>query len=131
MPAPASVVIPMNMHIGAPAKPVVKAGDIVSVGQMIGEPSAFMSVPVYASVSGKVTKVDKVTGSNGSAADAVYIESDGEMRPFEDLKPPVVTNFDEFVAAVRSSGVVGLGGAGFPTAVKLGVKDLSRSMRCC
>jgi electron transport complex protein RnfC len=126
MPAPASVVIPMNMHIGAPAKPVVKAGDIVSVGQMIGEPSAFMSVPVYASVSGKVTKVDKVTGSNGSAADAVYIESDGEMRPFEDLKPPVVTNFDEFVAAVRSSGVVGLGGAGFPTAVKLGVKDLSQ-----
>ena len=126
MPAPASVVIPMNMHIGAPAKPIVKAGDIVSVGQQIGEPGGFVSVPVYASVSGKVTKVDKVTGANGASADAVYIESDGEMRPFEELKAPTVNDFDSFIAAVKNSGVVGLGGAGFPTAVKLGVKDLSQ-----
>ncbi len=126
MDAPASVVIPMNMHIGAPAKPIVKAGDIVSVGQLIGEAGGFVSSPVYASISGKVTKVDKVTGANGAGADAVWIESDGEMRISEDVKAPVVTNFDEFVAAVRASGVVGLGGAGFPTAVKLGVKDLSK-----
>lgn len=126
MGAPAGVVIPMNMHIGAPAKPIVKAGDIVSVGQLIGEPGGFVSSPVYASISGKVTKVDKVTGANGAGADAVWIESDGEMRISEEVKAPVVTNFDEFVAAVRASGVVGLGGAGFPTAVKLGVKDLSK-----
>ncbi len=126
MDAPASVVIPMNMHIGAPAKPVVKAGDIVSVGQLIGEAGGFVSSPVYASISGKVTKVDKVTGANGAGADAVWIESDGEMRIFEGIKAPTVTNFEEFVAAVRDSGVVGLGGAGFPTAVKLGVKDLSK-----
>ena len=71
MDAPANVVIPMNMHIGAPAKPVVKAGDIVSVGQLIGEANGFVSSPVYASISGKLTKVDKVTCSNGAFADAV------------------------------------------------------------
>ncbi|MBP5197698.1 MAG: electron transport complex subunit RsxC [Lachnospiraceae bacterium] len=125
MPAPKSVVIPMNMHIGAPAKPVVQEGDIVGVGQLIGEAGGFVSSPVYASVSGKVTKVDKITGTNGASADAVFIESDGQMRPFEGIKAPTVTNFEEFVAAVRDSGIVGLGGAGFPTAVKLGVKDLS------
>lgn len=125
MPVPSSVVIPMNMHIGAPAKPVVKVGDMVGVGQLIGEAAAFVSSPVYASISGKVTKVDKIVGSNGALADAVFIESDGEMRPFEGIKPPKVTNFDEFIAAVRDSGIIGLGGAGFPTAVKLGVKDLS------
>lgn len=125
MNTPASVVIPMNMHIGAPAKPVVKAGDIVSVGQLIGEAGGFVSSPVYASISGKVTKVDKVTGANGASADAVWIESDGQMTVCENIKAPVVTSFEEFVAAVRDSGIVGLGGAGFPTAVKLGVKDLS------
>lgn len=126
MPAPASVIIPMSMHIGAPAKPVVKAGDIVGVGQLIGEPGGFVSSPVHASISGKVTKVDKLLASNGSMVDAVWIESDGEMRPFEGITPPTVTTFEEFVEAVRNSGIVGLGGAGFPTAVKLGVKDLSK-----
>ena len=111
MPAPKSVVIPMNMHIGAPAKPVVQEGDIVGVGQLIGEAGGFVSSPVYASVSGKVTKVDKITGTNGASADAVFIESDGQMRPFEGIKAPTVTNFEEFVAAVRDSGIVGLGGA--------------------
>ena len=126
MPAPASVVIPMNMHIGAPAKPVVKAGDIVSVGQLIAEPGGFVSSPVYASVSGKVTKVDRITVSTGATAEAVFIESDGQMQVFEGIKAPTVTNFDEFVQAVRDSGIIGLGGAGFPTSVKLGVKDLSQ-----
>lgn len=126
VPAPKSVVIPMNMHIGAPAKPIVKKGDLVEVGQVIAEAGGFVSSPVHASVSGKVTKIDRIVASNGAAVEAVFIESDGNMTVSADVKPPVVTNFEEFVAAVRNSGVVGLGGAGFPTAVKLGVKDLSK-----
>lgn len=126
MPAPESVTIPMVMHIGAPANPVVKAGQSVAVGDLIAQANGFVSAPVYASISGTVKKIDAIPASNGSSMNAVVIESDGEMRVSESVKPPVVTNFDEFIAAVRNSGVVGLGGAGFPTAVKLSVKDLSK-----
>lgn len=121
---PAEVTIPMSMHIGAPAKPVVKAGDEVKVGQLIAEAGGFVSSPIYSSVSGKVKKLDEILGAGGQTMTAVVIESDGEQTPFEGIKPPVVTNLQEFLNAVRESGVVGLGGAGFPTAVKLTVKDL-------
>ncbi|MBQ4381795.1 MAG: electron transport complex subunit RsxC [Oscillospiraceae bacterium] len=126
LPPPETVVIPMSMHIGAPAVPAVKVGDTVKVGQLIAEAGGFVSSPVYASVSGKVKKIDEIPASNGRKMKAVVIASDGLMEPWEGIARPEVKDFESFVAAVRSSGVVGLGGAGFPTAVKLGVKDLSK-----
>jgi electron transport complex protein RnfC len=126
IPVPAEIVLPMSMHIGAPSKPAVKAGDEVKVGQLVAEASGFVSSPVYASVSGKVKSVDTFEGANGARTTAVVIASDGLQTPCEALQPPVVTNMDEFLNAVRDSGSVGLGGAGFPTAAKLKVNDPSK-----
>jgi len=123
---PETVTIPMSMHIGAPAKPVVQAGDEVRVGQLIAEAGGFVSSPIYASVSGKVKKLGELLGSNGRSMPAVILESDGLMTPFEGIRPPKLETLQDFLAAVRDSGAVGLGGAGFPTAVKLSVKDLSQ-----
>lgn len=102
MPIPKTVVIPMAQHIGAPAKPVVNVGDTVGVGQVIGEAAGFISAPVHASVSGTVKKIDTMANSNGGTMTAITIESDGEMRPHESVVPPTVTNYEEFVAAVRA-----------------------------
>jgi electron transport complex protein RnfC len=126
LPLPKIIVLPMSMHIGAPAKPVVKAGDQVAVGQLVGEAAGFVSSPVYSSVSGKVKSVDAFMTAAGQKTTAVTIESDGLQTLWEGLRPPSVTNLEEFLQAVRDSGVVGLGGAGFPTAVKLTVKDLDK-----
>lgn len=125
MAPPKTVTIPMSMHIGAPARPVVKVGDLVKVGTLIAEAGGVVSSPIYASVSGKVTKIPDILLSSGTTAPAVVIESDGEMTPEEALMPPVVNSRDSLLEAVRASGVVGLGGAGFPTHVKLNV-DPSR-----
>lgn len=121
MPAPKTVILPMSQHIGAPCVPTVKKGDEVKVGQVIGDSDKFMSVPIHASVSGKVTAVSDVKLANGRISQAVTIESDGLMTLDESIAPPKVTNKEEFLAAVRASGLVGLGGAGFPTHVKLTV----------
>ena len=126
MPVPAVVTIPMSMHIGAPAKPVVKIGDEVKVGQLIAEAGGFVSSPVYSGVSGKVKKIDDMLMSGGQFVPAVTIETDGLQTVSESIAPPKVESLQEFLDAVRLSGVVGLGGAGFPTAVKLTVKDLSQ-----
>ena len=126
MAPPAEVVIPMSMHIGAPAKLLVKVGDQVQVGQMIAEASGFLSAPIHASVSGKVKKLDEIISAAGRNMTAAVIASDGLQTPYEGIQPPQVTNMQEFLDAVRDSGVVGLGGAGFPTSVKLNVKHLSQ-----
>ena len=126
IPTPKTVVIPMNMCIGAPAKPVVNVGDTVCVGQKIAEAGGFVSAPIHASVSGTVTAIGPMLASGGNSVTAITIESDGNMTPWEGITPPTVDSFDSFVAAVRESGMVGLGGAGFPTSVKLAVKDLSK-----
>ena len=121
MPVPAMVALPMTQHIGAPCKPVVKVGDTVDVGQVIASSDAFVSAPIHASVSGKVKKIDKITMPDGGKVDAVFIESDGEQRLSPDIKPPEVNSLSDLITAVRSSGLVGLGGAGFPTSVKLNI----------
>lgn len=119
MPAPESVCIVMSQHIGAPSTPTVKVGDKVFVGTKIAEAGGYVGAPMHSSVSGTVKKLDKFLCSNGRSTDSVIIESDGEMTPDPSIKAPTVTNLDEFCDAVRASGLVGLGGAGFPTAVKL------------
>lgn len=126
IPVPNTVTIPMSMHIGAPAKPIVKVGDEVKVGQLLAEAGGFVSSPIYSGVSGKVKKIDEVLMSGGQYVPAISIETDGQQTLLESLAAPEVTNLQQFLDAVKNSGVVGLGGAGFPTAVKLSVKDLSQ-----
>ncbi len=119
MPVPSTVSLSMLHHIGAPATPVVKAGDRVYVGTLVGEAAGYVSSPVHSSVSGTVKKIEKVLNSQGRETEAVIIESDGEMTPDPEIRAPQITDFASLSAAVRASGLVGLGGAGFPTSVKL------------
>ena len=115
------VTIPMAMHIGAPSTPIVKVGDLVKVGTKIAESSGKISVPVHSSVSGKVKAISDILLSNGQKGQAIVIESDGEMAVDEAVKAPTVESKEDFVRAILDSGVVGLGGAGFPTHVKFDV----------
>ena len=119
IPAPASVVIPMSQHIGAPATLVVKVGDKVCVGTKIAEAGGFVSAPIHSSISGTVKKIEPFLSSNGKSVPSVIIESDGEMTVDPSITPPTIKGIDDLCNAVRESGLVGLGGAGFPTAVKL------------
>ena len=121
--APKLVTIPMSMHIGRPAKPVVKRGDEVKVGQLIAEADGYISSPVHSSVSGKVQKIDEMTTAMGAKTSVVVIESDGLQTVSETVQPPDVHDLASFVEAVRSSGSVGLGGAGFPTFVKFSINN--------
>ncbi|MBR6510388.1 MAG: electron transport complex subunit RsxC [Clostridia bacterium] len=122
MEIPQTVAIPMSMHIGKPAVPIVKAGDLVKVGTKIAEADGYISSDIYSSVSGKVIKLTDYLLYNGSTTTAVVIESDGEMTPDNTIAPPVVNSQKDLIDAVKASGIVGLGGAGFPTYVKLNVE---------
>ena len=121
MPSPKTVTIAMQQHIGAPCKPVVAIGDTVYVGTVIGDSEAFVCAPIHSSVSGSVKAITKIVLPGGSAVEAVVIESDGLDTPDPSIAPPVVENVQDFLRAVRASGLVGLGGAGFPAHVKLSV----------
>ncbi len=124
MPLPKEIKLMMQQHIGAPCKPVVKKGDTVHVGQLVGETTAFVSSPIYSGVSGKVKAIEPVMASSGNLVDAVVIETDGLQTLCEDVCLPEVTNRESFIEAVKKSGLVGLGGAGFPTFIKLSPKNL-------
>ena len=121
MPVPALVKIPMSMNIGRPATPIVKPMQKVQVGEKIAEAGGFVGAPIHSSVSGTVKKLEEMLLFHGGTCQAIVIEPDGEQTPWEGLKAPELTDFDSFINAVRDSGVVGLGGATFPTSVKLKV----------
>ena len=126
MPVPSTVTIPMSMHLGAPCEPLVKMGDLVKVGQKIGDSSAPFSAPIHASVSGKVKQITEFRNAMGATSKAVVIEVDGEQAISEEVTVPVVNSREDFINAVKESGVVGLGGAGFPTHIKLNPKNLDQ-----
>lgn len=124
MPVPDKVYISMAQHIGAPCQPKVAVGDLVKVGQVIGDSEAFISAPIHSSVSGKVTAIDKALSSAGVWDLIVTIETDKNQEALEEIAPPQITDKDSFIKAVRNSGLVGLGGAAFPTHVKFNPKNL-------
>lgn len=124
MPPPQTVHIPMSMHVGAPCAPTVAVGDHVKVGQVIGNSEAFVSAPIHASVSGDVVAMQDITYLNGARTTTIVIDSDGLMEVDASIAPPVIENRADFVKAVRASGCVGLGGAGFPTHVKFAPKNI-------
>ena len=121
-PDPETVVIPLSMHAGAPANPVVQVGDTVKVGQVIGESAGFISSPVHSSVSGTVTAIEDHGHATRGECLSVVIRSDGKNTLHESVQPHKGLDDltpDEIVEIVRDAGIVGMGGAGFPTSVKL------------
>ena len=121
LPPGKTVVIPLLQHIGAPATPLVQKGQRVRLGEKIGEPKGLISAAVHASVSGTVVAIEPRPTPAGNAVPVVVIENDGsdERFPHAALKAPADLTPEEVVAAVREAGIVGMGGAAFPTAVKL------------
>ena len=121
-PEPKTVVIPMSMHLGAPANVIVSVGDTVKVGQKIGEAAGFISAPVHSSVSGTVVAIEERPHATRGTCLAVVIESDGKNEIHESVKPNKSLEEltpDEIIEIVKEAGIVGMGGAGFPTYVKL------------
>ncbi|SHJ59081.1 electron transport complex protein RnfC [Dethiosulfatibacter aminovorans DSM 17477] len=121
-PVPSVVVIPLAQHIGAPCDPVVKVGDSVKVGQKIGESQAFVSSPIHSSVSGTVKKIELRQSPGGAKVKSIVIESDGLMTVDESVKPRGTVDSlspEELKGIIKECGLTGMGGAGFPTHVKL------------
>lgn len=124
MPVPEHVIIPMSMHIGAPAEPVVKKGDTVMVGTLIGKAGGFVSANIHSSVSGTVLDVAPMRMVNGVMTTAVAIKSDGHQTVDPACVPPAVSDKASLLAAIQACGLVGVGGAGFPTHVKLAAENV-------
>ena len=122
-PDPETVVISMSQHLGAPANPIVQVGDTVKVGQKIAEAGGFISAPVHSSVSGTVVAIEpRLHATRGDQVMAVVIQSDGKNTVHESVQPHKDLDSltpDEIIEIVREAGIVGMGGAGFPTCVKL------------
>lgn len=126
-PLPKQAVFPLSQHIGAPAKPVVKKGDKVKVGTVIAEAGGFVSAPIHSSVSGTVAKVDTAIDATGYQKPAIYINVEGDeweetidrSDTLETLAQHPELTPEEIVSRVKDAGVTGMGGAGFPTHIKL------------
>lgn len=120
-----NLIYPLSQHIGAPASPIVKKGDHVLKGQKIAEAGGFVSAPVYASVSGTVKGLEKHFNPTGSKVDCIVIENDGEYEEIEyqPVRPLEELTREEVIGMIGEAGVVGMGGAGFPTRVKLSPKE--------
>ena len=121
-PEPKTVVIPLSMHLGAPANAIVAVGDTVKVGQKIGEAAGFISAPVHSSVSGTVVAIEERAHASRGKCLSIVIESDGKGEIHESVKPNKPLDEltpDEIIEIVKNAGIVGMGGAGFPTYVKL------------
>ena len=120
-----SLVYPLSQHIGAPANPMVKKGDHVLKGQKIAEAGGFVSAPVYASVSGTVKGLEKHFSPAGSKVECIVVENDGEYQEvaYEPAKPLEEMTEEEIINKIGEAGIVGMGGAGFPTKVKLSPKE--------
>ena len=118
------LVYPLSQHIGAPAKPVVKKGDHVLAGQVIAEAGGFVSAPIHASVSGTVKGIEDRLTNVGNMTSCIIVENDGayESVEFHPAEPEKLSK-EEILARIREGGVVGMGGAGFPTHVKLAPKE--------
>lgn len=119
------LVYPLSQHIGAPAKPMVAKGDRVLMGQKIAESGGFVSAPIYASVSGTVKTLEARRVVTGDQVMSIVVENDGQyedvgFRPREDAKS---LSREEIVDIIKEAGIVGMGGAGFPTHVKLSPKE--------
>jgi len=119
---PKVVVIPMQQHIGAPCEPIVQVGDEVKVGQKIGEAKGFVSSPVHSGVSGKVTAIEPRLYSGGTAVTCIVIESDMKNTISDDITPKGSLSdlsAEDIKNIIKEAGIVGMGGAAFPTHVKL------------
>ena len=128
-PTSGEMVYPLSQHIGAPAKAIVKVGDEVLVGQKIAEVGGFISAVVVSSVSGKVKKIEPRVTAGGAKSISIVIENDGQYTAIEGLgedRDATKLSKQEIRDIVREAGIVGLGGAGFPTNVKLTPKDESK-----
>ncbi|MBP5318922.1 MAG: electron transport complex subunit RsxC [Paludibacteraceae bacterium] len=124
VPLPKEAIIQLNQHIGAPAVPVVEPGEEVKVGQLIAKANGFVSANIHSSVSGKVTKIDEIIDAWGAHQPAIFIEVEGDVwMPDIDIsgkfKPTCNLSADEIKRKIADAGIVGLGGACFPTHVKL------------
>lgn len=122
-PIPKLVEIPMQQHIGACCEVLVNKGDYVYVGQVLGDTEKFVSAPIHSSVSGKVTQIKDITLYNGAKSVSIVIETDGNQNLLPGISKPDIATKEKFLKAVRSSGLTGLGGAGFPAHIKLDTKE--------
>ena len=121
---PDFVKIPMIQHMGILCNPLVEKGDIVFVGQKIGKSKEDFSVPIHASCSGMVSDIIDYNCVNSAKCKAIIIETDKKQTLDPKIKVPTITSKDEFIEAIKQSGLVGLGGAGFPTHIKFAYKDI-------